>query len=66
MSQINSFRDLIVFQKSYDLAMEILQLQKVIPKRKNIHLLIKLEDRPDQYQQIYQKLGQKGFILNHL
>jgi hypothetical protein len=30
-----------------------LQLQKVIPKRKNIHLLIKLEDRPDQYQQIF-------------
>ena len=28
MSQINSFRDLIVFQKAYDLSMEIFELTK--------------------------------------
>lgn len=32
MSQINSFRDLIVYQKAYKLAMEIFEITKAFPK----------------------------------
>ena len=32
MSQINSFRDLIVYQKAYKLAMEIFEIAKSYPK----------------------------------
>ena len=38
MSQINSFRDLIVYQKSYDLAMEIFNLTKSFPKEEKYSL----------------------------
>ncbi len=38
MSQINSFRDLIVFQKSYDLAMEIFTITKSYPKEEKYSL----------------------------
>jgi len=32
MSQINSFRDLIVYQKAYKVAMEIFEITKAFPK----------------------------------
>ena len=32
MTQINSFRDLIVYQKAYKLAMEIFEITKGFPK----------------------------------
>ena len=38
MSQINSFRDLIVFQKSYDLAMEIFTITKSYSKEEKYSL----------------------------
>ena len=38
MSQINSFRDLIVFQKAYKLAMEIFNITKSFPKEERYSL----------------------------
>lgn len=38
MTQINSFRDLIVFQKAYELSMEIFELTKVFPKEEKYSL----------------------------
>ena len=38
MSQINSFRDLIVFQKAYSLAMEIFRISKSFPKEEKYSL----------------------------
>ncbi len=38
MSQINSFRDLIVFQKAYKLAMEIFVMTKSFPKEEKYSL----------------------------
>ncbi len=37
MSQINSFKDLVVYQKAYKLAMEIFEISKTFPKEENIH-----------------------------
>jgi four helix bundle protein len=39
MSQINSFRDLIVFQKAYGLSMEIFELTKDFPKEEKYSLI---------------------------
>lgn len=39
MGQINSFRDLIVYQKAYKLAMEIFEITKSFPKGKRIKWL---------------------------
>ena len=39
MSQINSFRDLIVFQKAYALSMEIFELTKEFPKEEKYSLI---------------------------
>jgi four helix bundle protein len=38
MSQINSFRDLIVFQKAYKLAMDIFKITKSFPKEEKYSL----------------------------
>ena len=38
MSQINSFRDLIVYQKAYKLAMEIFEISKSFPKEEKYSL----------------------------
>lgn len=38
MSQVNSFRDLIVYQKAYTLAMEIFELSKSFPKEEKYAL----------------------------
>ena len=38
MSKIESFKDLIVYQKAYTLAMEIFEISKFFPKKKNILL----------------------------
>ena len=38
MSQINSFRDLIVYQKAYKLAMEIFEISKLFPKEERFAL----------------------------
>ncbi|MCF8233168.1 MAG: four helix bundle protein [Bacteroidales bacterium] len=38
MSQINSFRDLIVYQKAYKLSMEIFELSKSFPKEEKYSL----------------------------
>jgi len=38
MSQIRSFRDLIVFQKAYKLAMEIFDITKSFPKEERYSL----------------------------
>ena len=38
MSQIKSFRDLIVYQKAYKLAMEIFELSKSFPKEEKYSL----------------------------
>ena len=38
MSQINSFRDLIVFQKAYKLSMEIFEITKMFPKEEKYSL----------------------------
>ncbi|MBU2652718.1 MAG: four helix bundle protein [Bacteroidetes bacterium] len=38
MSQINSFRDLIVFQKAYEVAMEIFEITKEFPKEEKYSL----------------------------
>ena len=38
MSQINSFRDLIVYQKAYKLAMEIFEISKLFPKEEKYSL----------------------------
>ena len=39
MSKIESFKDLIVYQKAYKLAMEIFEISKSFPKEENILLL---------------------------
>jgi four helix bundle protein len=38
MSQINSFKDLIVYQKAYKLAMEIFEISKSFPKEEKYSL----------------------------
>ena len=38
MSQINSFRDLIVYQKAYKLAMELFEMSKSFPKEEKYSL----------------------------
>ena len=38
MSQINSFKDLIVYQKAYKLAMEIFDITKSFPKEEKYSL----------------------------
>jgi four helix bundle protein len=38
MGQINSFRDLIVYQKAYKLAMEIFEISKEFPKEEKYSL----------------------------
>ncbi len=38
MSQINSFRDLIVYQKAYSLSMEIFEISKFFPKEEKFAL----------------------------
>jgi four helix bundle protein len=38
MTQINGFRDLIVFQKAYELSMEIFELSKGFPKEEKYSL----------------------------
>lgn len=38
MAQINSFRDLIVYQKAYKLAMEIFEVSKTFPKEERYSL----------------------------
>ncbi|MCF8229602.1 MAG: four helix bundle protein [Bacteroidales bacterium] len=38
MSQINSFRDLIVFQKAYEVSMEIFEITKEFPKEEKYSL----------------------------
>jgi len=38
MSQINSFRDLIVYKKAYELAMEIFKISKEFPKEEKYSL----------------------------
>jgi four helix bundle protein len=38
MSQVNSFRDLIVYQKAYKLAMEIYEISKDFPKEEKYSL----------------------------
>ena len=38
MAQIKSFRDLIVYQKAYDLAMQIFRLTKTFPKEEKYSL----------------------------
>ena len=38
MAQINSFRDLIVYQKAYKLAMEIFEVSKSFPKEERYSL----------------------------
>lgn len=38
MSQINSFRDLIVYQKAYKLAMDIFDISKFFPKEERFAL----------------------------
>lgn len=38
MSQINSFRDLIVYQKAYELAMQIFEITKSYPKEETYSL----------------------------
>ncbi len=38
MAQINGFRDLIVYQKAYQLAMEIFKLTKTFPKEEKYSL----------------------------
>ena len=38
MSQINSFKDLIVYQKAYKLAMEIFEISKSFPKEEKFSL----------------------------
>ena len=38
MSQINSFKDLIVYQKAYKLAMEIFEITKSFPKEEKYSL----------------------------
>ena len=38
MSQINSFKDLIVYQKAYKLAMEIFEITKSFPKEEKCSL----------------------------
>ena len=38
MSQVNSFRDLIVYQKAYKLAMEIFEISKSFPKEEKYSL----------------------------
>lgn len=38
MSQINSFRDLIVYQKAYEVSMEIFEISKEYPKEEKYSL----------------------------
>ena len=39
MEQINSFKDLIVYQKAYKLAMEIFEISKKFPKEEKYSLI---------------------------
>lgn len=42
MIQINSFRDLIVYQKAYKLAMKIFEITNDFPKEEKYSLIYKL------------------------
>jgi hypothetical protein len=44
MGQIKGFRDLIVYQKAYKLAMDIFEISKCFPKEESIHLQIRFDD----------------------
>jgi len=40
MSQINSFRDLIVYQKAYDVSKEIFEISKEYPNEEKYSLTV--------------------------
>jgi len=64
MSTINSYRDLIVYQKAYKLAMEIFEISKDFPKEEKYSLIDQIRRSSRSIQQILQKPGQRNNILN--
>ncbi len=66
MSNYQGFRDLIVYQKSYKLAMVIFEIAKSYPKEEKYLWLIRSYDLPDQFLQTFLRPGLKGNTQNHL
>lgn len=64
MSTINSYRDLIICQKAYKLAMEIFEISKDFPKEEKYSLIDQIRRSSRSIQQILQKPGQRNNILN--
>ena len=64
MSTINSYRDLIVYQKAYKLAMEIFEISKDFPKEEKYSLIDQIRRSSRSIQQLLQKPGQRNNILN--
>ena len=55
--KLRHFRDLEVYRREFDAAMEIYQMTK------NIHLLIRFDGHLALFAQTWQRVGEKGVIL---
>lgn len=49
MGQINSFSDLIVYQKAYAVSMDIFLMTKSFPKEERYSLVDQIRRRPGRY-----------------
>src|SRR5205823_14660864 len=63
---MGDYKDLIVFQKAYKLAMDILKSQRNFLLRKNMVSLTKLEDHPDLFALILPKCIEKEDVTHIL
>lgn len=66
MSIIRFHQDLKVYQKSFDVAMEIYEFQKSFRKKSVFHSATKFEGLPARFRQILAKLGARENIKNRL
>lgn len=62
MKLSKGYRDLIVYQKAFALAMKVFRITKKYPMRKSIHWLIKSKDHQDRYALALLKLIAKESI----
>jgi len=66
MSRIESFKDLIVYQKAYKLAMEIFELSRGFPKEEKYSLTDQIRRSSRSVTSNSQRLGQNGVMKNRL
>ena len=66
MAQINGFRDLIVYQKSYKLAMEIFEITKNFPQEEKYSLTDQIRRSSRSVTSILPKHGLRKYISSIL